>query len=887
MGEQRRKKNTSIGLLAHVDAGKTTLSEAMLYLSGSINKLGRVDHQNAFLDTNNLERERGITIFSKQAAFSLPTREVTLLDTPGHVDFSAEMERTLQVLDCAVLVISGTDGIQGHTYTLWQLLRRHRIPTFLFFNKMDLETEGKTALLEQMKSRLEENCVDFSAARDDSFWESVAMCGEEALACYLEHGEVPEEMILELIAQRKLFPCWFGSALKLDGVAEFLEGLERYAPRQDYPENFGAKVFKIARDPQGGRLTYLKITGGSLAVKTALSGGSGDKAWTEKVDQIRIYSGAKFRTVDRVEAGTVCAVTGLTATYPGEGLGIERASQQPVLEPVLNYRLLLPEGVDPHVAMPKLSQLEEEDPLLHLVWNETLGEIHLQVMGEIQLEVLKRLIVDRFGMEVDFGQGSIVYRETISNRVEGIGHYEPLRHYAEVHLLMEPGEPGSGVQCATACSTDVLDLNWQRLILTHLEEKEHLGVLTGSPITDIKITLVAGKAHLKHTEGGDFRQATYRAVRQGLMQAESVLLEPWYDFRLEVPGENVGRAMADIQSMGGSFEAPEVLGELSLLTGSGPVSKLRGYWREVSAYSKGRGRLFCRVCGYRPCHEQELVVESIAYQPERDVANSPDSVFCDHGAGYVVPWHQVGDYAHVDSGLDLNEDVDEEPQEVVPAGGWVDRKGGSLEQDKELQAIFERTYGKVESKSFEPTKRPARTSLDDSKYNIRNQNIGPEYLLVDGYNIIFAWDELKAVAQENIEAARMMLADLLADYRGVRKCEVILVFDAYKVKGNPGSVEKHSGIYIVYTKEAETADAYIEKATYDLSREHRVRVATSDGLEQMIILGHGALRVSARIFKMEMEQAQGQISSLISQHNQKGREKNKLLYTAQVKRQKT
>ena len=879
-------KHLCIGILAHVDAGKTTLSEAMLYLSGSINKLGRVDHQNAFLDTNNLERERGITIFSKQAAFSLPTREVTLLDTPGHVDFSAEMERTLQVLDCAVLVISGTDGIQGHTYTLWQLLRRHRIPTFLFFNKMDLETEGKTALLEQMKSRLEENCVDFSEARDDSFWENVAMCGEEALACYLERGEVPEEMISELIAQRKLFPCWFGSALKLDGVTEFLEGLERYAPRRDYPESFGAKVFKIARDPQGGRLTYLKITGGSLSVKTALSGGSGDNTWTEKVDQIRIYSGAKFRTVDRVEAGAVCAVTGLTATRSGEGLGIEQASQQPVLEPVLNYRLLLPEGIDPHVAMPKLSQLEEEDPLLHLVWNEALGEIHLQVMGEIQLEVLKRLIAERFGMEVDFGQGSIVYRETISNRVEGIGHYEPLRHYAEVHLLMEPGEPGSGVQCATACSTDALDLNWQRLILTHLEEKEHLGVLTGSPITDIKITLVAGKAHLKHTEGGDFRQATYRAVRQGLMQAESVLLEPWYDFRLEVPGENVGRAMADIQSMGGSFEAPEVLGELSLLTGSGPVSKLRGYWREVSAYSKGRGRLFCRVCGYRPCHEQERVVENIGYQPERDVANSPDSVFCDHGAGYVVPWHQVGDYAHVDSGLDLNEDEPAGPQEVVPAGGWVNRKGGSLEQDKELQAIFERTYGKVESKAFEPTKRPARTSLDDSKYNIRNQKSGPEYLLVDGYNIIFAWDELKAVAQENVEAARMMLADLLADYRGVRKCEVILVFDAYKVKGNPGSVEKHSGIYIVYTKEAETADAYIEKATYDLSREHRVRVATSDGLEQMIILGHGALRVSARIFKLEMEQARGQISSLISQHNQKGREKNKLMYTAQVKQQK-
>ena len=885
MGE-RKKQHICIGLLAHVDAGKTTLSEAMLYLSGSINKLGRVDHQNAFLDTNSLERERGITIFSKQAVFSLPTCEVTLLDTPGHVDFSAEMERTLQVLDCAVLVISGTDGIQGHTYTLWQLLRRHHIPTFLFFNKMDLETEGKAALLEQMKARLEENCVDFSGEWDDSFWESVAMCGEDALGHYLEHGTVSEEMVAELIAQRKLFPCWFGSALKLEGVAELLEGLERWAPKPDYPAEFGAKVFKIARDPQGGRLTYLKIVGGSLAVKTPLSGGTEERSWTEKVDQIRIYSGAKFRAVDRVEAGTVCAVTGLTATRPGEGLGIAKASEQPVLEPVLNYQLLLPEGCDPHVAMPKLSQLEEEDPQLHLIWNEVLGEIHLQGMGEIQLEVLKRLIVERFGLEVGFGQGSIVYRETIANPVEGIGHYEPLRHYAEVHLLLEPGEPGSGVQCSTACSTDVLDLNWQRLILTHLEEKEHLGVLTGSPITDLKITLVAGKAHLKHTEGGDFRQATYRAVRQGLMQAKSVLLEPWYDFRLELPGENVGRAMADIQSMGGSFDAPEVLGELSLLTGSAPVSALRGYWRDVSAYTRGRGRLFCRVCGYKPCQRQEDVIAAMDYQPERDVANSPDSVFCDHGAGFVVPWHQVADYAHVDSGLTFGEET-VEAAPAMPAGGRMERWGGSLEQDKELQAIFERTYGKVESKAFEPTKKPARTSLDDSKYNIRNQNNGPEYLLVDGYNIIFAWDELKAVARENVEAARGMLADLLADYRGVRKCEVILVFDAYKVKGNPGSVEKYSGIYIVYTKEAETADTYIEKATYDLGREHRVRVATSDNLEQMIILGHGALRVSARIFKLEMEQARGQISSLIAQHNQKGREKNKLQHTAKVTRKKT
>ena len=874
-------KKLVIGILAHVDAGKTTLSEAMLYLSGSIKKLGRVDHQNAFLDTNSLERERGITIFSKQAVFALPTRDVTLLDTPGHVDFSAEMERTLQVLDCAILVISGTDGIQGHTYTLWQLLRRHHIPTFLFFNKMDLETEGKQALLDQMKARLEENCVDFSGERDDAFWESVAVCGEEALSHYLESGTVPEEEIASLIAQRKLFPCWFGSALKLEGVEAFLEGLERYAPVPSYSSEFGAKVFKIARDPQGGRLTYLKITGGSLTVKTPVSGGTGDKAWTEKVDQIRIYSGAKFQTTDRVEAGAVCAVTGLSATRPGEGLGVEQASEQPMLEPVLNYQLCLPEGCDPHAVMPKLSQLEEEDPQLHLVWNEALGEIHLQLMGDIQLEVLKRLIQERFGLEVTFGQGNIVYRETIQNTVEGVGHFEPLRHYAEVHLLLEPGKPGSGVQCFTACSTDVLDLNWQRLILTHLEEKEHLGVLTGSPITDIKITLVAGRAHLKHTEGGDFRQATYRAVRQGLMQAESVLLEPWYDFRLELPGDNVGRAMADIQAMGGTFEAPEVLGELSLLAGSAPVAGLRGYWREVSAYTRGRGRLFCRVCGYRPCPEQEKVVEAIDYQPERDLANSPDSVFCDHGAGYVVPWYQVPEMAHVDSGLKLEEETEEEVPRM-PAGGRVNRQGPSLEQDKELQAIFERTYGKVETKAFQPTKKPARTSLDEGKYNIRTQKSGPEYLLVDGYNIIFAWDELKTVAQDNVEAARAMLADLLVDYRGVRKCEVILVFDAYKVKGNPGSVEKYGDIYIVYTKEAETADAYIEKATYDLGKDHKVRVATSDGLEQLIILGHGALRISARTFKQEMEQTRGQISQFITQHNRKGRDKDKLQYTAKM-----
>jgi translation elongation factor EF-G/predicted RNA-binding protein with PIN domain len=786
------------------------------------------------------------------------------------------------VLDCAILVISGTDGVQGHTHTLWQLLRRHRIPVFLFLNKMDLETRGREALLDELRKQLDENCVDFSRPRDDSFWESAAMCGEEALSCYLETGTVPEKELARLIAGRKLFPCWFGSALKLEGVAEFLEGLERYAPAPSYGDEFGAKVFKIARDPQGARLTYLKVTGGSLSVKDSVSGGSGEDGWTEKVDQIRVYSGVKFQAVDRAEAGTVCAVTGLSHTQAGEGLGAEPASEQPSLEPVLSYRMILPPGCDPHAVMPKLSQLEEEDPQLHLVWNESLGEIHLQLMGDIQLEVLGRLIQERFGLTVTFGQGSIVYRETITEPVEGVGHFEPLRHYAEVHLLLEPGERGSGLRFASACSTDVLDLNWQRLVLTHLYEREHRGVLTGAPITDMKITLVAGRAHQKHTEGGDFRQATYRAVRQGLMQAKSLLLEPWYDFRLELPGDNVGRAMADVQAMGGEFDAPQPQGELTLLTGRAPVAGLRDYWREVSAYTKGRGRLSCRVSGYLPCHDQAAVVEALGYQPERDVLNTADSVFCSHGAGFVVPWDQVPEYAHVESGLSLGKPPEEEPPQR-PMGGRSAQLGPSLEQDKELQAIFERTYGKVKSRAFQPTKKPARTSLDEGKYNIRTQKTGPEYLLVDGYNIIFAWDELKAVAQENIETARYMLMDILADYRGVRQCQVILVFDAYKVKGNPGSVEKRGGIYVVYTKEAETADAYIEKTTYDLGREHRVRVATSDGLEQMIILGHGALRVSARAFHQEVEQAKGQISSLIAAHNRKGREKDKLQYTATVR----
>jgi len=795
------------------------------------------------------------------------------------VDFSAEMERTLQVLDCAILVISGTDGVQGHTRTLWRLLERYGVPTFLFVNKMDLAGADRGAVLAQLQGQLDGGCLDFGgekAARD----EAAAMCSENAMDQFLDTGAVEEDTLKNLVAQRKVFPCWFGSALKLDGVEDFLTGLERYAPRLEYPEKFGAKVFKIGRDSQGARLTWLKVTGGSLKVKTPLSGGQGEDRWEEKADQLRIYSGAKFKAVDLVPAGTVCVVTGLTRTYPGQGLGVEEASGQPMLEPVLTYQLILPQGVDPHTALPKLRQLEEEDPMLRILWNERWKEIHVQLMGQIQLEVLKRIIADRFSMEVDFGAGSIVYKETIAGTVEGVGHFEPLRHYAEVHLLMEPGARGSGLRVGSTCSTDQLDLNWQRLILTHLLERDHPGVLTGSPITDLKITLIAGRAHLKHTEGGDFRQATYRAVRQGLMQAETILLEPFYDFRLELPPDCVGRAMTDLQTMGGTVEGPESAGDLSLLTGYAPVAGLRDYWQEVTAYTRGRGRLSCTIRGYEPCHNQEEVAAAIGYDPERDVDNPADSVFCAHGGGFNVKWDQVRDYMHVNSGLTVQEESEEEPRQA--ARGQREYRGGSLEQDKELQAVFERTYGKMKRQDFQPEqKRPARTRLDE-KYSIRSQKSGPEYLLVDGYNIIFAWEELEQVARRDVAAARGMLVDILSNYQGYRKCVVILVFDAYKVKGNPGSVEKVNNIHVVYTKEAETADAYIEKATYDLGEDHRVRVATSDGLEQMIILGHGALRVSARAFKAEVEQAEGEIAKLIVRHNQQGRDQSKIQHTATI-----
>ena len=862
-------KKLAVGILAHVDAGKTTLSEGLLYRSGALRRLGRVDHQDAFLDTDPIERERGITIFSKQAVLPLGETIVTLLDTPGHVDFSSEAERTMGVLDYAILVISGTDGVQGHTMTLWRLLERYGVPVFLFVNKMDLAGADRGALMAELKAKLDDGCVDVGDGTVDDWLEEAAMCGEDAMESFLESGTLSDECLAGLVAERKLFPCCFGSALKLEGVDRLLDCLDRYTCQPAASEAFGARVFKIARDSQGNRLTYLKVTGGVLKVKDLLSGPAG--AWEEKVDQIRIYSGEKFQTAERAEPGTVCAVTGLSRTRPGEGLGFEPAGEEPVLEPVLSCQVLLPEGQDPYTAMTKLRQLEEEDPQLRLVWNEQLREIHIQLMGEIQLEVLRRLARERFGLEVSFGPGSIVYRETIAAPVEGVGHYEPLRHYAEVHLLLEPLPRGSGLRFATACSEDVLEGRWQRLILTHLMEKAHLGVLTGSPITDLSITLTAGRAHEKHTEGGDFRQATYRAVRQGLMEAESVLLEPWYDFRLELPGEYVGRAMSDLQRMGGEVDPPETQGAETVLTGSAPVAGLGDYAREVTAYTRGQGRLNCVFKGYAPCGDQEKVVEALGYDPDRDLENPADSVFCAHGAGYVVKWDQVPAMAHVSSGIDLTPEEEAVP-EPAPAGGSRRSWAGSLEEDKELQAIFERTYGKVEREAFRPAPKPARTSLDGEKYRILERDRGPEYLLVDGYNIIFAWEELKAVAQDNLDAARQMLMDLLSNYQGFRKCEVILVFDAYKVPGNTREVSRYHNIHVVYTKEAETADAYIEKTTFELSKQrHRVRVATSDGAEQLIILGHGALRLSATIFRQEVEQTLGQIAAILAQNNRRER----------------
>ncbi len=857
-----------MGVLAHVDAGKTTLSEALLYQSGAIRRLGRVDHRDAFLDTDEMERERGITIFSKQAEFSLGDLDVTLLDTPGHVDFSAEAERVLQVLDCAVLVVSGSDGVQAHTRTLWRLLERYAVPTFLFLNKMDLAGTDREGLLAELKQRLDGGCVDFSLPRS-ALAEEAAVCDEALLERYLETGTVSEEDLTDLIRRRKLFPCLFGSALKLEGVEALLETLRRHAPLRTYGPEFGARVFKVSRDDRGARLTWMKVTGGVLKTKDLLTNRRPDtpeeEVREEKADQLRLYSGARFQPVDSAPAGTVVAVTGLSRALPGQGLGYETAWTVPALEPVLAYQMET--AADPSTALKALRLLEEEDPQLRVSW--TAGAVRVQLMGEVQTEILQRRLKERFGIEARFGAGRVVYRETIAAPVEGVGHFEPLRHYAEVHLLLEPLPRGTGLRFASVCPEDQLDGHWQRLILTHLWEKPHLGVLTGSPVTDMKITLTAGRAHEKHTEGGDFRQATYRAVRQGLMSAESVLLEPWYAFRLELPAAQLGRALNDVQQMGGETEAPETLGDEAVLTGEAPVAALGDYARELAAYTKGQGRLSLRPAGYRPCADPEAVIEAIGYDPERDVENTPDSVFCAHGAGYTVKWTDVPAQAHVDSGIRLNAPAPEEAKE--PETRRSAAYAGTIEQDKELQAIFERTYGAVKRRDFLPPKAPRRPVSSEAAPSraIRRPDNRPEYLLVDGYNIIFAWEELKAVARESLDAARAALCDLLCNYQGCRGCQVIAVFDAYKVRGGQGSVEKYHSIHVVYTKEAETADAYIERATYELGKRYRVRVATSDGPEQLIILGHGALRVSASAFREEVEQVQGRIARILADNNRR------------------
>lgn len=871
-------KKIVAGILAHVDAGKTTLSEALLYRGGTIRKQGRVDHQDAYLDTFSLERKRGITIFSKQAKAVFGELEMTLLDTPGHVDFSMEMERTLQVLDYAVLVISGTDGVQAHTETLWKLLEEYHIPTFLFVNKTDLlgdafTEEKRESMMKSFKERLDSSVVDFT--KEAHMMEEAAMCGEDAMEEFLAKGALSKETIALLAAERKLFPCFFGSALKLDGVDAFIKGLEDYCCDLVYPGEFGARVYKIARDDQGNRLTYLKLTGGRLKVKGLLNG--------EKADQIRIYSGSRYETVDEAAAGGIYAVTGPAKTYPGQGIGIEEESAKPVLAPVMTYQVILPDRTDPAVALPKLKELEEEEPGLHVVWNESLGEIHVQIMGKVQLEILKDIIRERFGIEAEFGAGSIVYKETIAAAVEGVGHFEPLRHYAEVHLIMEPLPEGSGLVLDSSVSEDELDLNWQRLILTHLEEREHPGVLTGAAITDMRITLAGGRAHLKHTEGGDFRQATYRAVRQGLKSGESILLEPFYDFELEVPGEQIGRAMSDIQRMYGNFDPPETLGDTSLLKGRVPVSSSIDYMSEVNAYTKGRGRLKLHFGGYGPCHNAGEVIERIGYNSEEDTANPTGSVFCAHGSGFYVNWNEVPDYMHIESCMPKLGENREEDREQEENRNEYDKAGESKGKgkkkrewsgyaDKELEAIMLREFGPVKRREY--GSRSARyiaggKSVDAGEYyrKHKNKNTAPaeNYLLVDGYNIIFAWDELKDLAKTNLDAARGRLMDILCDYQGFTKCRLILVFDAYKVKGNPGEVGKYHNIHVVYTKEAETADMYIEKVTKEIASNHRVRVATSDGLEQLIIMGHGAMRISAAEFYREVMDVKEKVREIIGE----------------------
>lgn len=869
-------ENIVMGILAHVDAGKTTLSEGMLYLSGTVRKLGRVDHKDAFLDTYSLERDRGITIFSKQAVFSLGNRRINLLDTPGHVDFSAEMERTLQVLDYAVLVISGADGVQGHTETLWKLLKLYEIPTFIFINKMDQPGTDRESLLTELKERLDEGCIVFGKGKNVESLEEIAMTDEAVLDYFMEHETVRNEDICRLIRERKIFPCYFGSALKLDGVQELLAGFEEYMKPFDGKKEFGARVFKISRDDKGERLTFLKVTGGKLVVKMPINK-------EEKINQIRIYSGAKYEAVNEVEAGGVCAVTGLSSSYIGQGLGVEKGTAAPFLEPVLTYQMILPEGADTTKVLRELKQLEEEEPLLNIVWNPALEEIHVQLMGEVQTEILKTMIAERFHLDVEFGTGKIVYKETIKSPVVGVGHYEPLRHYAEVHLKMEPLEAGSGLVFDTDCSEDVLDRNWQRLILTHLQEREHLGVLTGAPITDMKITIVAGRAHLKHTEGGDFRQATYRAVRQGLKSAESVLLEPWYSFVLEVPSEQVGRAMSDIGQMNGSFEGPEAEDKQGMvrLTGTAPASEMRDYQREVWAYTKGRGRITLTLKGYEPCHNAEEVIEEIGYDSERDVDNPTGSVFCVHGAGFLVKWDEVPEYMHIkEDFLAEKPGIEQDEMMAVQMGNHCNYSGGyssSYDDDPELLTIMEREFGSKQKERERYSSYRKQTVSTPVRHTtvIKENEPKKEYLLVDGYNIIFAWEELNELAKASIDAARNKLMDILSNYQGFIGCTLILVFDAYKVKGNQGEVQKYHNIYVVYTKEAETADQYIEKTTHEIGRKYKVTVATSDALEQVIVMGQGAYRISARDFYEEVERTEKQIREI--NERERGEKRNYLL----------
>ena len=843
-------KRLTIGILAHVDSGKTTLSEGLLYCTGMLRKLGRVDHGDAFLDTHALEKSRGITIFSKQARLLYGDCEFTLLDTPGHVDFSAEAERTLSVLDYALLVVSGSEGIQPHTETLFKLLCRYGVPTFVFINKMDISHLSRQELMGGLK-RLGEGFIDFSDdVPKDEFYDGLAMCSEDMMEQYLDTGTVPADAIRQSIRQRQVFPCFFGSALKLEGIKELLAGLEEYTTEPPRGDEFGARIFKISDDPQGARLTHMKITSGCLKVKDVLHG----SGWAEKADQIRIYSGAKYQTVDQAPAGMVCAVTGLTAAHPGDGLGAEAGAPSPVLEPVLAYRAVLPEGVDAHKALSALRKLEDADPALHVAWNEGLQEIRVQLMGEVQLEIVQSLLKERFGLDIGFDQGGILYKETITSTVEGVGHYEPLRHYAEVHLLLQPLEAGGGLVFSTGCKEDELDKNWQRLILTHLKEKTHLGVLTGSPITDMSITLVAGKAHLKHTEGGDFRQATYRALRQGLMQAESRLLEPWYSFSLQVPQECVGRAMNDLQAMGASFDPPEQRQEDAVISGTAPVIKLQGYPSVLTGYTKGRGRLSCEGARYLPCHNSDEVIAAIGYDPESDTDNPADSVFCSHGAGHTVKWNAVFDNMHIPAVLRPKSEPEHEHAAPIL----------SRSDEEELIRIYERTYGPIRSNpiaAFRPS-----VSVQSQGFRLPEATeTGPEYLLVDGYNIIFAWDDLAAIAKEDMDLARSRLVNLMCNYRGLHRCEIILVFDAYRIKGNTGSVETVNNISVVYTKEAETADSYIERTTHELSKNYRVQVATSDRMEQLIIIGNGAMRISADAFRKEVDRTEAAMRELMAE----------------------